>query len=301
MRHQHHHHHEQITHYNKAFVIAISFNVAFVIIEVIYALMANSMSLLADAGHNLGDVLGLVFAAIANWLLTRRAKAQYSYGYKRTSIIAAISNALLLIVTSALIAYESMWNLLYLESVNEIIIIIVAFIGILINGGTALLFLKDRHRDLNIRGAYLHLAYDALISVGVVLTGILIYFTNKVWLDPVAGLLIVIVILTGTWSLLRDSVNMMMDAVPHDVDIEAVANYLKNVPGVHSIHDLHVWSLSTRDYALTAHLIMPEQHLSDTDHTQINYELHERFNINHVTLQVEKGSEDDPCGQTVVC
>lgn len=198
--HTHAHHAPQS--FNLSFAIAISLNLIFTITEIIYALMANSMGLLADAAHNFGDVFGLVLAWGANWLLTRPARKRYSYGYKRTTILAAISNAGILIATTALIAYESISKLLDPSPVNEKIIIIVACIGILINGGTALLFMKGAHDDLNIKGAFLHLLSDALVAVGVVIGGILIYYTQEFWIDPVVGLLIVVTILWGTWGLL---------------------------------------------------------------------------------------------------
>ncbi len=299
---QHHSHGHDHSHvvpetFGKAFALAVTLNFAFVIIEAIYAVSANSMSLLADAGHNLGDVLGLAMAWGASWLLTKSATQKYSYGFKRTSIIAAILNALILVFTSGIIAYESIIKLIHPGEVHELTVIIIAFIGILINGGTALLFMRGRKDDLNIKAAFLHLAYDALISLGVVITGVIILFTHWVLLDPIVGLLIVVAILLGTWRLLIDSVNLILDAVPHTVDIDAVRTFLEKIEGVTALHDLHVWGLSTKEVALTAHLVMPEKRLSDTELHKIKIELKQHYKIDHVTLQVEAGDDSDACQQ----
>lgn len=288
--------------YHRAFAFSVIINLIFVIAEVIGALFANSMSLLADAGHNLGDVLGLALAGVANWLLTKNTlNSKYSYGYKKFSILAAVINAGLLVGTSAIIAYEAIRKLIHPEPVTESIVIIIALIGILINGGTALLFRRGSKDDLNVKGAFLHLLYDALISGGVVITGILIYFTALNWLDPLVSLLIVISIVWGSWALLRDSINMILDAVPSHVNYEKVREYLIAIPGVATIHDLHIWGLSTREVALTAHLIMPNASLKDEDFQKINHDLQHHFSIAHVTLQVEQGDHTDPCGQTEKC
>jgi cobalt-zinc-cadmium efflux system protein len=287
--------------YNMAFAIATSLNLGFVIIEAVYAIMANSMSLLADAGHNLGDVLGLVLAWGASWLMTRATSDRYSYGHKRSSILAAIINALLLVGTSAIIGYESINKLISPHVVNEKLVIIVALIGIVINGGTALLFMRGRSSDLNIKASFLHLAFDALISLGVAIAGVVILFTRWDWLDPAIGLMIVVTIIWGTWALLRDSVNLILDAVPHNIDQKKVRDYLSQLPGVKAIHDLHIWGLSTRESAMTAHLVMPEAGLSDEDYEKINHDLMHDYEINHVTLQVEKGDSHNPCGQVGDC
>ncbi len=289
--HNHHHHHHVPETFTTAFFLAVFLNLAFVIIEAIYAVSANSMSLLADAGHNLGDVLGLAMAWGANWLMTRPATSRYSYGFKRTTILAAIANALILVFTSAIIAYESIYKLINPVKVHEMTVIIVALIGIVINGGTALLFMKGSADDLNIKGAFLHLAYDALISLGVVVTGVIILFAGWVWLDPVVGLLIVVAILAGTWGLLRDSINLILDAVPHNIEQDKVRDYLNAIKGVVAVHDLHIWGLSTKEIALTAHLVMPDSYLTDDDYQHICGELKQQFKINHATLQVEKGGK----------
>lgn len=306
MNHDHGHHaHSHADHaptsFNMAFAIAVLLNLGFTIFEVIYAMIANSMSLLADAAHNFGDVFGLLLAWGANWLLTLPARKRYSYGFKRTTIMAAMLNALILVATSAIIAYESLFKLLHLSTVNEHIVMMVAFIGMLINGGTALLFLKGSHDDLNIKGAFLHLIGDALIAVSVVIAAALVLFTHQLWIDPLMGLLIVGVILWGTWGLLRDSVRLILDAVPHQIDIHGVEHYLQSLTGVKAVHDLHIWGLSTKEIALTAHLVMPESPLKDADYEIINHTLKTTFNIDHATLQVESGHADYPCTRSQTC
>lgn len=288
-----HHHHHDHTHapesFNKSFSIAITLNLLFVFGQVFYAFLAESMSLMADAVHNFGDVFGLMLAWGANWLLTRPARKRYSYGFKKTTVLAALTNALILVATSALIIYESIYKLVHLSEINEQIVIVVALIGIFINGGTALLFMKGAHHDLNIKSAFLHLMGDALISIGVVISAILIYFTHWLWLDPMMGLLIVAIILYGTWGLLRDSVRLILDAIPRHIDHEGIRNYFLHLPGVKSIHDLHIWGLSTKEVALTAHLIIPEGNLSDDEYKKINTDLKSKFKVDHVTIQVETG------------
>lgn len=287
--------------FNSAFAIAVSLNFAFTLVEAGFALKANSMSLMADAAHNFGDVFGLVLAWGANWLLTLPARKRYSYGYKRFSILAALANALILVSTSALIAYESIHKLIHLNQVDESIVIIVAFIGVLVNGGTALLFMKGAHEDLNIKGAFLHLLDDALIAIGVVIAGVLVSHTGYLWIDPLVGLIIVTFILASTWGLLRDSVTLILDAIPHYIDQQGVLNYLNSIPGVVAVHDLHIWGLSTKEIALTAHVVMPDRILSDDDHKKIGIVLKDKFRINHVTIQVEAGNEDYPCVRDETC
>ena len=259
------------------------------------------MSLMADAAHNFGDVFGLILAWGANYLLTRPAHKRYSYGYKRTTILAALTNALILVATSAIIAFESIYKLFHLTQVNALIVSIVAGIGIIINGGTALLFMKGAHSDLNIKGAFLHLLGDALISIGVVVAAIIILYTGWMWIDPVMGLIIVGIILLGTWGLLRDSVRLILDAVPRHVDQQGIFQFLKDWPGVKAVHDLHIWGLSTKEIALTVHLVIPEHVLSDEDYMKINSILKTKYRIDHATLQVEKGSINHPCERSQIC
>ncbi|MBY0377464.1 MAG: cation diffusion facilitator family transporter [Gammaproteobacteria bacterium] len=285
---------------NLSFAIAVFANLLFTLLEGGYAILAHSMGLLADAGHNLGDVLGLLLAWGANWLMTKPARDRYSYGYKRSSVLASLFNAFLLVATSAIIAYESILKLIYPGHINELIVIVVAAIGIVINGGTALLFFKQNKHDLNIKGAFLHLAADALLSLGVVITGIIVYYTGWVRLDAVIGLIIVVAIVMGTWDLLTQSLKLLLDAAPKHVDPQKVGAFLKSLPGVKAIHDLHIWGLSTREVALTAHLVMPNEGLSDADFDRINHQLLDDFSIHHVTLQVEKG-DDESCVRDGTC
>lgn len=296
-----HSHHHEVKSFNKAFAIAVSATLTYSLAEIGYAFYADSMSLLADAVHNLGDVLGLVLAWLANWLLSFPARKRYSYGFKRTTILAALANAFILVATSALIAYEAIYKLFNLTAVNETVVITVGIIGILVNGGASLLFMRGAHDDINIKGAFLHLVADALILVGVVVSAIVIRYTNLLWIDPIVGLVIVGIILWGTWGLLRDSVSLILDAVPHYIDHAGVKEFLSTYPGVVAIHDLHIWGLSTKEVALTVHLVMPNGSLSDEDYKKINTVLHEQFKINHVTIQVEAGSEAHPCILSETC
>ncbi|MBA3660841.1 MAG: cation transporter [Gammaproteobacteria bacterium] len=297
----HHNHSHAPRSFNLAFAISITVTLGYVIFETIYALTFQSMSLLADAAHNLGDVLGLVLAWIANWLLSLPARKRYSYGFKRTTIIAALANAVILVTTSALIAYEAIFKLFNLTAVDTNVVMIVGLIGILINGGSSLLFMRGAKDDLNIKGAFWHLFADMLLLVGVVISALVIKFTGWLWIDPLVGLAIVAIVLWGTWSLLRDSVHLILDAVPHYIDSAGVKAYLLKIEGVKAIHDLHIWGLSTKEVALTAHLVMPQHQLSDADFKEINHHLHTEFRINHATLQVEQGSAHDPCRRIKTC
>lgn len=292
--HDHNHEHKMsLENINLSFIVAVSANLLFTVIEAVYASITNSASLLGDAGHNLSDVLGLLLAWGATYLASRKATELYSYGYRRTTILAAIINSVVLVFAALYIAYESIEKLLNPAPIAEIVMMIVAGIGIVVNAGTALLFVKGRKNDLNLRGAFLHLAYDALISAGVVLAAIVIYYTGWLWIDPVMGLLIVVVILGGTWGLLRDSVNLILDAVPQGIDRRAVHDYLQQIAGVSQVHDLHIWAMSTFENCLTAHLVMPQNTLWDSEdsYAAIGASLKEKFNIHHVTLQVEKDLE----------
>jgi cobalt-zinc-cadmium efflux system protein len=296
-----HHHDDKPRSFNTAFLIAVSVTLIYVGAEVVYGIIAHSMSLLADAAHNLGDVLGLILSWIANWLLTFPARKRYSYGFKRTTIIAALANAFILVATSALIAYESIYKLIHLQEVNEHIVIVIGLIGIAVNFGCSMLFMSGAKSDLNIRSAFLHLMADALILLGVVVSAIVIAYTGWQWIDPIVGLVIVAIVLWGTWGLLRDSLHLILDGIPHYVDHHGVKEYLLHIPGVKAVHDFHIWGLSTREVALTAHLIMPENPLTDADHKRINHDLHEKFNVSHITLQVEAGSTDALCARSEKC
>jgi cobalt-zinc-cadmium efflux system protein len=281
-----HAHHHAPANFDRAFAIGISVNILFVAIEAFYGWKVNSLALLADAGHNLGDVAGLVMAwggALAGKL---RPDARYTYGWKRASILAAFANALLLLVAMGSLAWEAVGRLSAPEPMQGITVMVVAGIGIAVNAGTALLFMRGRDDDMNIRGAYLHMASDALVSAGVVVVGALALWTGWGWLDPVASLVIAFVIVVGTWGLFRQSLRLMFDAVPEHIDLRAVRGMLEALPGVARVHDLHVWASGTTDVVLTAHLVMPAGHPDDPFFESATHQLRERFRIGHVTLQV---------------
>lgn len=294
--HGHHHGHSHVIpdQFNKAFLIAIAANFSLTVVQAVYAYIAHSTSLLADAGHNLGDVTSLILAWLASLMLKKRASSTYSYGFKKMTIWASLINALILVFACGLILEEAITHLIHPEHVVSIYVMGVALLGILVNGGTALLFSKGQD-DLNIKSAFLHLAYDALISLGVFLAGLIIYFTNWYWIDPIFGLMIGAIIMWGSIKLLKQSVGLAMDAVPYNVNLEDVQHYLKGLPGVTEVHDLHIWSLSTRENALTAHLIMPTQPCTDEMRKRINHDLKEKFTIHHATIQVEQGAGDLHC------
>lgn len=293
--HDHHHHHHPVANYTRAFLIGTVLNVVFVVIEFSFGFWTQSLALLADAGHNLSDVFGLLIAWIGNFLTQRPPTQRYTYGLRRSSILAALLNALVLLLVMGGIAWEAIQRLLNPSPVPSITIIIVAAVGVIINTVTALLFLSGRRNDLNIRGAFFHMATDALVSFGVILTGFAILFTGWLWFDPVVSLIIVIVIVAGTWQLLRDSVNLALDAVPVAIEPQAVRTYLKELPGVTQIHDLHIWAMSTRETALTVHLVMPNGFPGDAFLKETCQELHDLFGIEHPTLQIETGDPNHPC------
>ena len=302
--HDHHGHHSNHApsfsgKINLSFGLAVFANLSFTIVEAALALEADSMGLLADAGHNLSDVLGLVLAWIASYLATKKAGARFSYGYRRTTILAALANAITLLFASIYIAFGALEKLSSTTTVQTEIVIYVAAIGIVINGGAALLFMKQSHHDLNIKGAFLHLAFDALVSAGVVVAGIVMLYTDAYWIDPVVALAIVSVILYLTWRMLGDALSLILDAVPPNIDPEAVAQFLRNISGVTAVHDLHIWAMSTQETCLTAHLVMPEHPLwaQPNGYQTVSRALAQQFSIHHVTLQVEQG---DNC-QTQDC
>lgn len=262
--HEHHHEHSHVpANYGLAFAFGTALNLAFVIIEATYGVISNSMALLADAGHNFSDVVGLLIAWGASSLTRRQPTARFTYGLKSSSILAALFNAIILLVAVGGIAWEALRRIAEPEPVVGVTVMTVAAIGIVINGLTALLFMSGRHGDLNVRGAFLHMAADAAISAGVVLAGLAIILTGLIWIDPVVSLLIVIVIVWGTWGLLRDSVIMSLHAVPAGIEPDAVRDFLERLPGVARIHDLHVWPMSTTETALTCHLGLRGGHTGD--------------------------------------
>jgi cobalt-zinc-cadmium efflux system protein len=279
----------------RGFALGVSLNVGFVVLEVVAGLMAGSVALLADAGHNLSDVLGLILAWVAVRLAQRRPDGRRTYGWHRGTILAALGNAMLLLVAVGAIALESIQRLWEPAPVATGFMLWVAAAGIVVNGGTALLFAAGRAADINRRGAYLHMVADAGVSAGVVAGALLIQATGWTWVDPVLGLVIAGVILAGTWGLLRDSMNMAMDTVPAGIDPEAVAAWLAAQPGVAEVHDLHIWPISTTRTALTAHLVRPGAAVDDGFLAALCQGLGSRFGIGHVTVQVESGDPAHPC------
>jgi len=292
MAHQHDHEPKS---YGRAFAIGIGLNVAFVLIEAFYGYLAHSLALIADAGHNLSDVLGLLLAWGASILAMRRPTPRRTYGLRRSSILAAVINAIILLIAIGGIAWEALRRFSAPTSVEGGTVIWVAAVGIVINAVTAWLFVTGRNDDLNIRGAFLHMAADAAVSVGVVLAGVAILATGWLWLDPVVSLIIVAVILVGTWGLLRDSVNLALDAVPENIDAAQVQDFLSQLPDVREVHDLHIWGMSTTETALTAHLVLREATGGDALLSRACQELHDQFGIDHATLQFEHGDADYPC------
>ncbi|MBU1605871.1 MAG: cation diffusion facilitator family transporter [Alphaproteobacteria bacterium] len=282
--------------FGNAFLIGIVLNTAFVAIEATYGWLSGSMALIADAGHNLSDVLALMLAWAASVAAKRPPTDRFTYGYKSSTILAALANAALLLIAVGAILYETIARMAEPAPVEGMTMVVVAGIGIAINTGTALLFLRGRENDLNIRGAFLHMAADALVSLGVVIAGVAILWTGAVWIDPAVSLLIVLVIAWGTWGLLKDSVKMSLLAVPRGISESAVRGYLTGLPGVEAVHDLHIWPMSTTETALTAHLVMPGGHPGDAFLREIAEELEHHHRIGHTTVQVEISREDCPGG-----
>ena len=282
--------------FNRAFIIGVTLNLAFVVAEVVYGLSAHSLALISDAGHNLSDVLGLLLAWGALRLSQSRPTARRTYGYRRSSILAALGNAAMLLFVTGAVTWEAVRRFNHPVPVVATTIIWVAAVGILINSASALLFFSGRAHDVNIRGAFLHLASDALVSVGVVLAGLMIRTTGWLWLDPVVSIAIGVVITIGTWGLLRESLNLAMDAVPEHIEPAEVERYLASLPGVSAVHDLHIWAMSTTETALTVHLVTPGAGLDDQRLATICDGLRSRFRIGHSTIQLEHGEGAHPAG-----
>ncbi len=287
--HGHHHDHAPAGH-GRAFAIGVALNTGFVAVEAVFGILSGSMALLADAGHNLSDVLSLLIAWGASIMAARPPSARFTYGFKSSSILAAMTNAGLLMVALGAIFAETLRRLFDPQPVEGTVMMAVAGVGIVINTATALLFMRGRKHDLNIRGAFLHMAGDAAVSAGVVLAGLAIMLTGKWWIDPVTGLAIVAVIAWGTWGLLKDSLKMGLLAVPDGIDEAAVRTWLRALPGVAAVHDLHIWPMSTTETALTAHLVMPGGHPGDAFLHRIAHDLDHRFGIHHPTIQLETAS-----------
>jgi cobalt-zinc-cadmium efflux system protein len=281
---------------NRAFAFAVGLNLAFICVEVVAGIMASSLALLADAGHNATDVLSLLLAWGASLLATRTPNTRRTYGLRRATILAALANSLLIMGAVGVIAWEAAHRFLRPGATNASVVIVVALVGVVINTATALLFLRDRRADLNLRAAFAHMAADAGISAGVVLSGVLLVVFGWVWIDPAVSILIAAAIVWGTWSILRGSFNLALDGVPDDVDLAEVQVYLASLPGVLEVHDLHVWALSTTETALTAHLLRPDATNEDELLREAARALCERFSICHITLQWERG-DTDVCGE----
>jgi cobalt-zinc-cadmium efflux system protein len=298
-RHSHHHPHADGHHqpdFGRAFAIGIALNVAFVAIEALYGVHAHSLALLADAGHNLSDVLGLALAWGATALVRRSPTRRRTYGLLRTSILASLFNAQLLLIAICGIAWEAFARLRHPEPVASGVVMGVAAAGFIVNAGTAWLFRSGR-TDLNIRSAFVHMSADAAVSLGVVVAALVMGVTGWLWLDPAVSLVIVAVIGVGTWGVLRDSVNLVLDAVPQGIDPDDVERHLAGLPTVQAVHDLHIWAMSTTDIALTVHLVTPDASTNDALLSRINDELLRIFRIGHCTVQFERGDAAHPCGQ----
>jgi len=290
--HGHHHHAHGPASYDRAFAIGTALNLGFVLAEAAFGVIANSVALLADAGHNLSDVLALLLAWGAAWLTRRQPTSRHTYGFGSSSILASLINAMLLLVAVGAIAFEAVGRIFRPEPVAEFMVIWVAAAGILVNGATAWMFMRGRERDINIRGAYLHMASDAAVSAGVVVAAIAIWATGWYWLDPLASLAISVVIVLGSLDLLKESTRLAMAAVPGGVDRVGVERYLAGLAGVSAVHDLHIWAISTTETALTAHLVRPAMGPDDEFLRGVAAELRARFGIGHCTIQVEHDGAD---------
>jgi cobalt-zinc-cadmium efflux system protein len=298
MSHEHHHHHHaeiaELKHVSLAFYIGIGLNFLFVIVEASVGFAINSLSLLSDAGHNLTDVISLALSLLAFRLAEVKPNENFTYGYRKTTIIAALLNSIILLVSIGAIGFEAVHHLFNPPALPGITIAWVAGVGIIINGGTAFMFLKNKEEDLNIKAAYLHLVSDALVSLALVVGGIIIYYKKWFWIDPVFSLIIAVVIIKSTWSLLKSSIRLSLDAVPENVDIKKIEENISAIDGVENIHHIHAWALSTKINALTAHILV-NKNLSmqkvDELKREIKHEL-EHLNIHHSTLEFEQGMKD---------
>jgi cobalt-zinc-cadmium efflux system protein len=294
MTHSHSHDHTP-KNFSRAFAVSIALNTGFVIVEVSYGILSNSLALIADAGHNLSDVLGLLMAWGASILVRQLPTPRRTFGLKRSSILAALLNACFLLIVSGGVGWEAIQRLREPSAVAGGTVIIVALVGTVINSISAAMFFIGRKGDLNIRGAFLHLAADAVVSLAVVVSGILIILTKWNWIDPVMSLIVIAVIVSGTWELFQESANLILDAVPESINPVTVRSYLEQLENVTEVHDLHIWAMSTTEICLTVHLIMPSGHPGDEFLQDVCHELHDRFDIEHPTIQVELGDSDRAC------
>ncbi|MCD6012663.1 MAG: cation transporter [Flavipsychrobacter sp.] len=297
--HHHHHHHTVPDVVSNAFIAGIVLNSAFVVVQAIAGFMTDSMALLSDAGHNLSDVASLALALMALRLAKVKPSHSFTYGYKKTTILAALTNAVILFITIGILGYESIQRLMAPRPVEGGTVAIVAAIGIIVNFGSAMLLFRNKEHDMNTKGAYLHLLSDGLVSVGVVVAGVLIKYTNWFWLDGAISIAILIVILVSTWSLLTASLRASMDAVPANVNIENIETLVLKVKGVESVHHLHIWAMSTTQNALTAHLVLSDQLSFDEKMKLVHQIKHQLFhnNIHHATIELE--SANLPCDDAI--
>jgi cobalt-zinc-cadmium efflux system protein len=286
-----HDHSQPQANYNKAFALGVALNVIYIVVEIIIGLTVSSLALVADAGHNMSDVVSLLLAWGASYLSQLEPSKRRTYGLRKSSILASVTNAIILLIVIGAIAWEAIRRFAKPQEIPGDTVMWVAGIGVIVNTVTALLFMKGRRADINIKGAFLHMTADAAVSAGVVLAGLAISLTKLQWIDPVVSLLIVVVIAIGTWGLLRDSINLAIDAVPAGIDPDAVREYLGNQPGVTEVHDLHVWPMSTTETALTAHLEMPTGSPGDAFLREVCEHLHQHFGIEHSTIQIEQNAE----------
>ncbi len=298
--HHNHSHHDHshvatLTSVNSAFIIGIGLNALFVLIEAVYGFSIDSLSLLSDAGHNLADVGSLALSLLAFRLLKVKSNKKYTYGYRKTTILAALFNAMILLLSIGAIAYEAFTRLSYPPALPGKTIAIVAGIGIVINFVTAILFLKNKEHDLNVKSAYMHMMADALVSAGIMVGGIVIYYTHLYWIDPVLSIIIVIVILIGTWGLLKESLKLSLDGVPKDIDIQDIKNKAEKIEGIRDLHHIHVWAMSTTENAMTAHLVIDKSKAPEQITVIKNNLKHtlQHMDIQHITLETEFANE--PC------
>jgi len=288
--HNHAHHHPAPS--DKRYTIAIALNLSFVLIEGAAGFFANSTALLSDAAHNLSDVLGLALAGGAAWLAKRQAGEQRTYGYSKATVLAALANALVLVIACGGILWEATSRFFRPEDTQPFFVMAVATIGVAINGGTAMLFLAGRKEDVNVRGAYMHMLADAGVSAAVIVAGAAIWLTAWQWIDPAISIAVVLLILWGTWGLLRESLDLALDAAPRGIDVAQVRSFLATQPGVTAVHDLHIWAMGATKPAMTAHLVRPEGG-DDVFLSALSSEIAHRFGIKHVTIQIERTERED--------
>jgi cobalt-zinc-cadmium efflux system protein len=278
--------------FGAAFAAATALNLGLVLAELVFGILSNSLALISDGVHNFSDVLGLLLAWVGSWLATRQPTASRTYGYRRASILAALGNAALLFVATGAIMIEAVRRFAEAPPIASGMVLWVAGAAIVINSATALLFLGGRERDLNIKSAFLHMAGDAAVSLGVVIAALLIGWTGWLWLDPAVSIMIAVVILWGSWGLMREALNLALDAVPGGIDRDAVESYLASLPDVSEVHDLHIWAMSTTETALTVHLVRPRTEMDDQFLAETADELEHRFSIHHATIQIETGDRE---------